>query len=370
MRSNKKNTRLSECSLVRLSAAVATLLGLAGASHALTFNFIDPGNMQGNNPAAYNGFVQAGNRWSSLFTDNVTINFQIGFASLSPGTLAQAGSVDASYAYSSVRNALIADASSSLDSLAIANLPNVEGGNALNMMTNYTANNPNGAASMKPYLDANSGANNMSIYMSNANAKALGLLAGNAAGNDANLTFNSDFTFDFDPSDGITGDGYDFIGIATHEIGHALGFVSGVDDLDFSGGTFTDDQLANVSTLDLFRRSDLSLLNGGANTIDWTAGGNAYFSVDGGTTNLGYFSTGRTLGDGQQASHWKDNLGLGTMDPTAGENELLTLTQLDINAFDAIGWTLKPTAAPEPGSLALIGLVALPGAVALRRRRK
>ena len=68
-----------------------------------------------------------------------------------------------------------------------------------------------------------------------ANAKALGIVPGDAPGIDATITFNSSVSFDFDPSDGITPGTTDIIGVATHEIGHAMGFVSGVDTVD----TFT-----------------------------------------------------------------------------------------------------------------------------------
>ena len=68
--------------------------------------------------------------------------------------------------------------------------------------------------------------------------------------------------------------------------------------------------------------------------------------------------------------HWKDNLGLGIMDPTAAQGELLMITGRDIQAFDAIGWNLSPAAsAPEPGALALALLGAL-GLVVTRRVRK
>src|SRR5262249_26172948 len=56
-------------------------------------------------------------------------------------------------------------------------------------------------------------------------------------------------------------------------------------------------------------------------------------------TSLGTFSTGQTHGDGRQASHWKDNLALGIMDPTAAPGEQMLITNLDRQAMDVIGWT-------------------------------
>ena len=102
--------------------------------------------------------------------------------------------------------------------------------------------------------------------------------------------------------------------------------------------------------------------------IDWTADARAkYFSIDGGATSLGgaTFSTGR-FGDARQASHWKDNLGLGIMDPTAAPSgERMVVGPNDVNAFDVIGWNLT-AAVPEPSTYALFGLGLL--AIGLRRR--
>lgn len=74
-----------------------------------------------------------------------------------------------------------------------------------------------------------------------------------------------------------------------------------------------------------------------------------------------------TLGDGQQASHSKDSLGLGIMDPTAGQVELLAISANDIKAFDVIGWNLRTAApaVPEPSTWAMM----LAGFGLARRRR-
>lgn len=358
--------------LVCLGVPLLACLGLASTAHAqLVFNFIDPNNIQASAPQAYNGFVQAASRWSALFDDSVTVNLQIGYQAMS--SLGVTSTTDVSFSYASVRSALGSDALSATDALAVANLPNVSGGTALNMMLNYTNNNPNGVGSPTAYLDSDGDANNTTILMTKANAKALGLLPGTNSAVDGTILFSSSFTFDFDPSDGVTTGAYDFVGIATHEIGHALGFFSGVDELDTrSTGTFHDDDFFQyVYPLDLYRRSALSLSTGGNSTIDFTAGAsNAYFSLDGGVTNQGLFSTGRIHGDGRQASHWKDSLGLGIMDPTAAQGELLAITGRDIQAFDAIGWNLSPAAsAPEPGALAL-ALLGASGLLVTRRVRR
>ena len=164
-----------------------------------------------------------------------------------------ASTTDVSFSYTTVHSALLSDASSGSDALAIAHLPTAP---AVNMMLNYTNNSPNGVGSPTPYLDNDGDANNTSIIMTKANAKALGLRLATDPDTDGTIRFSSSYAWDFDPSDGITAGSRDFVGVAVHEIGHALGFFSGVDELDTqSTGTFRDDDyFRSVYPLDLYRR--------------------------------------------------------------------------------------------------------------------
>jgi len=159
--------------------------------------------------------------------------------------------------------------------------------------------------------------------------------------------------------------------VAVHEIGHLLGFISGVDNLDGNGNApgLNDNQLKFVSAIDLYRFSSRSIgTGGGVGVIDWTADNTVkYLSEDGGLTPLVTFSNGDNFGDGVGASHWEDNLGIGIMDPTVASGEFLSIMANDLAAFDMIGYNLTPT--PEPSNCILLGAAGLAGFALVRRYR-
>ena len=83
------------------------------------------------------------------------------------------------------------------------------------------------------------------------------------------------------------------------------------------------------------------------------------------------WSTGTNFGGGRQASHWKDNLGIGIMDPTSAAARSMNLvTGNELQALDVIGWNVS-AAVPEPCSFAVFGLGLINfGGYRLRRQRK
>lgn len=352
---------------VTLLAAAAVFLCQANANAGLTFNISSTGDAD-----ADAGFQAAGDFWANIFTDDVTVNVNAGFANLGGSVLGQAGSTSTIQNYTAFRNAMLGDATSADDATMTANLPNAP---AFSVFINET-NEAGGGSFEDGYLDDDGGANNTNVRLTTANAKALGLIAGNNAGNDTTITFNNQFNWDFDPSDGIGAGLIDFVGVAIHELGHAMGFISGVDSLDFNDdGAFSDDAF-RVTSMDFTRFSADSLVAGA--DLDFTADNRAkFYSIDGGTTAGGglvggsdHFSRGVQNGDGRQASHWRDNLGLGIMDPTsqpAGTANVVTA--LDIQAFDIIGWDLAATAVPEPSAFAFLMLAGV-GLAGRRRRRE
>ena len=403
--------------IATLLFALSSLLVITPSAIAqLQFNFVDEdGNAAESSvdPLAVAGFEAAADRWSSVFDDDITVNIQVVFESIPEDAqtgatiLGSAGSsiIDsvaelggAFPTFSLLSDSLASDATSANDQIAVANLPNGSSATfddgspafangspvtALSFQTNDREGNIVFDNDTEIGDGASVGNNNVLFGITSANAKALGLIEGDSVGIDAQITFNSDITFDFDPTDGITDGAFDFVGIATHELGHALGVVSGVDLVDSFTGEGPNDEIdingaaagigeldnfALFSTFDLFRRSE-SAFTQDPDALDLSTGDGVFFSIDGvlGDGNDLPLETGVANGSGQQASHLADNLGLGILDPTVAPGELLAITDNDILLLDVIGFDVVGTAVPEPSSLAVLFSL---GSLSLIQRRR
>jgi hypothetical protein len=105
------------------------------------------------------------------------------------------------------------------------------------------------------------------------------------------IAFNASEDFDFDPSDGNKPKRFDFTSLAMHEIGHALGFFSGVGQTELFPGTPPAEEV-----LDLFRfRPGVTLATFASGQRILSSGGDQVFF--GGASELP-LSTGREL-------HWR-----------------------------------------------------------------
>ncbi len=346
---------ITRWSITRWLCLLAWLSTGINAQAGIVFQLLDIGNA-GAGTQARAGFEKAAAYWASQLADNITINLQIGMSNaLGANTLGGASPTFGVAAYSLFRSKLYADATSETDLTFRTNLP---ANSTFSLYINRTSDNPNGALSATPYVDNDGGENNRFVRMTSANAKALKLLNPTNAAVDAQIQFNSNFNFDFDNSNGIDANRFDFVGIAIHEIGHALGFFSGVDVLDQNGqSSYSEDDYTWVSPLDFTRFSAASQTAGA--DLDWTADNRQkYYSINGGTTVTvaNAWSRGVKFGNGRQASHWRDGANLGIMDPTFAPGELGIVRPLDIQAFDVIGFDLA-SEVPEPSTLAIFGLL-------------
>ena len=330
-----------------------------------TFNFAEDTPQE-----VIDGVEQAGENWSSMLKEDVEITIDFSFQPIE-GILAQTTPQFLVLDYSAVREALAQDSTSSDDQTAVANLPS----ETVSYLINNTAENE---GSDTPYLDDNSSFNNSNINITTANAKALGLGVEDIATipdiisedvvnlPDANIVFSSNFNWDYDPSDGIAADAYDFSGIVTHELGHALGFYSNAAFLNNVNSTsierVIEEELAEEeiqelnangslesvadsvgadrlfsendylpTTLDLFRFSPPSFAQDARDFTTSNIDGK-YFSIDGGETEIA------PMTEAFGFSHWQENLGIGLMEPTFGLGDKTEISDTDLLAFDTIGW--------------------------------
>src|SRR5581483_8918469 len=215
-------------------------------------------------PTGFQTAVEAAAQfYTTTFNDPVTVTLQIGWGEITqdgrttaiadPGEAEGGPDAGDEFTYDQVMAALRANASSAADLTAV------------NSLAAETA--PNGM-----------------IYVATAQEEALGLVSrADATVPAGSVGFSappSGFTYDFNPNDrGVSGEA-DFVGIAEHEIGHALGRFA---PLDGSGSPY-------YSILDLYRFS-------APGSRELTGGQPAYLSIDGGATRLNDFDTSSDFAD-------------------------------------------------------------------------
>ena len=334
--------------------------GIMQTSNPGSFDIvINPGSGLAANAEALAAFNRAAAQWEARISDPISVNINADLKNLgSPNVIGQTSSVGLVGGFDLIRNKVIADAADEGNDDAIV----------ASLLT---------SDSFGVFLPEGFGLSG-GLAATKANLKAIGFegLDEEFGWQDAQVTFNSTFRFDFDGSDGVASNAMDFETVAAHEIGHALGFVSIVDAIDwwiendYSGDVagriidlfrFDNNGTSDPATLDDFGEELRSWVPGNDEITDqilaWGTAGDAETRM-----STGYFN-----GDGRQASHWKDNLGLGLMDPTLSFAEVVPVQESDYRAMDLIGYEISLI--PEPGTFVLLASGLLVAALAVLRRR-
>ncbi|HEX8322655.1 MAG TPA: NF038122 family metalloprotease [Tepidisphaeraceae bacterium] len=318
----------------------------AGIGYGLNIVLNKSGALSSNS-AASTAFDRAVSYVESLFDNPVTIYIDADYSGFNdPGIIGGATPiVRTGISYSSLRTALTNGNANSI----VDQLPTSQPEYSFNSQTTFEAG---------------------SYSLTNANSIALGLgrqeIASEYGGvrKDAKISFNNEQLFDFDPSNGVNTNSYDFYSTAVHELMHALGMRTAVNTVDQNLYAGTTSGTISPYPLDLFRlkpdsdRSTSFTTSPRILATGKTAGSNtgyAYPVTFDGTYNPSGITFGKTLstgdipmstgfltGDGRQASHWKDddliNREIGIMDPTANLGDMGSTRRVDQSTLALIGW--------------------------------
>jgi hypothetical protein len=270
------------------------------------------------------GFVAAVdyvvNLYDSLFTNAVTVNIDVGYGeiggqSLESGALGESEAYLVSPTYAEAVSALTSDATSTLQKDADATVP-----------------------ASAPYSSGN-------LWMSTAQAKALGLLSPTSGNLDGYVGFSSSLPFSYATTGTPVSGQYDFVSVVEHEISEVMGRASYIG-ADINGA-------ASFSLMDLFRYSAPGVRDLTATPPSPYTG--AYFSVNNGTTNLDNWNTASSgdLGD------WAASAGADAYLAFSWPGQLDGLSSADYALMNVLGWDLTPpvttvtsmTASPASGAL-------------------
>jgi hypothetical protein len=253
-------------------------------------------------PAAFKtALADAAAYLDALITNPITVNIQVGWgedngAPITPNSLSTGGPQQdgIGMSYAQLKAALTANATSVADQTMLGNMPAVD--------------------------PTNGG----SFYITAAQQKAWGLLPATGTEIDGNIGFSATESWTFDPNNRSAAGSYDFIGDAEAEITHALGRFPG---LQLSAPGW-------YAPMDLMRYAAP-----GVNAF--TVGAPAYFSMNGGATNLDAFNT---TGD---ASDWAPSVRSDAFgDGYTGQT--MVMTQTDQTLLDALGYTVAGSTTPTP----------------------
>lgn len=255
-----------------------------------------------NAPAGFTTAVQyAASYFDTLLTDPITVNISVGFDEIGAAPIAASGEGEGGplggtdITYGALQQALAAHLTSAAQE---------------EMLTNLPATDPTGG-----------GAN---VYISPAEEKAWGMLPANATALDGEIGFNTTSFENFDPNQRNDPSTVDFIGVAEHEIAHALGRTS--ENAQFP---------AYYSLLDLTRYAAPGVLASPSTA-------SPYFSVDGGNTVLNYYDTKTDPAD------WAASAGPDAFDAMSQFGTEDPVTPVDVTLMNVLGFAVAGTSPPTP----------------------
>ena len=249
--------------------------------------------------------------YDHLFTNSVTINIDVGWGEVGGaplgGALGASDTYVGTFNYSDILGALTSTADASGDPAQVAAVSTLP-------QSNPTSRQP---------ID--------NITVATAEAKALGLIPGNDVTIDGSIGFASNVNWSFSPTDLPAQNAYYFIGVAEHEISEVMGRFSDIGDPSLRG---------QYSVMDLFRYSgdgtrDLRPSSHSQNTT-------AYFSIDGGQTNLGTWNN--VAGNGDLGDWYPQGPAPGGNDAFndySDKGVIEALSQNDVTLMNVLGWTMS-----------------------------
>jgi hypothetical protein len=232
-----------------------------------------------------------------LIANPITVNINVGYGEYNGETLtggvSEGGPEGVGLSYAQLVAELTANATSPADRSALAHLP---------------ASDPT---------------NGGMFLVSYAEQKAWGMVPATSGENDGSVGFGigGGIPYDYSTNGTVTPGTLDFLGIAEHELTHALGRIAG---LQFAPGWY--------APLDLFRYFE-------PGHLELASGEPAYFSIDGGATDLARFSTVDDPGD------WASTALGDAFDAISDAGVANVVTAADRTEMDVLGFTLACFAA-------------------------